>query len=430
MENNFQKDEAFSYSLDASDPLSDFKTRFYFPDKALYFDGNSLGLPSKESLDAVTQVVNEWRNRAIGGWMQAQPPWYYTGEYIGAMTAPLVGAGPEEVVLTGATTINIHSLIGSFYNPQGIRTRILADSLTFPSDIYALKGQISIRGYDPDRELVLATPVDHAFLDEDAVIDRMDDTIALVFLPSVLYRSGQLLDMKKLIAAAHERNISIGFDCCHSVGAIPHYFDEWGVDFAVWCSYKYLNGGPGAPAFLYVNEKHFHKKPLLMGWWGNDKRTQFDMNPDFVPAHAAGRWQISSPSILSAAPLLGSIPVIREAGIDKIRQKSLQLTSYLIYLVDEMLTKAPYNFTIGTPRTVARRGGHVTLEHKEEAVRINEALRAHHIIGDFRPPCCIRIAPVALYTSFHDVWVLAQVLKTIIDDKEYAAFPKQRNLTA
>ncbi|UCD40040.1 MAG: aminotransferase class V-fold PLP-dependent enzyme, partial [Candidatus Bathyarchaeota archaeon] len=273
--------------------------------------------------------------------------------------------------------------------------------------------------------LVLAESGDGCFLDENEIIALMDKNTALVFLPSVLYRSGQLLDMKYLTEQAHKRGIQIGFDCSHSVGVVPHDFDKWDVDFAVWCSYKYLNGGPGSTAFLYLNKEYFDYEPALTGWFGYVKDRQFDLDLEFEHAKNAGGWQISSPAILSSAPLEGSLKIILEAGIEKIRQKSLKLTAYLMHLIDNVLSRQPYSFEIGTPREAGRRGGHVAVVH-EEGMRISEALRAKGVISDFRPPNFIRIAPVPLYNSYYEVWRIIQLLKEIIDEKEYKKFPRDR----
>jgi kynureninase len=217
----------------------------------------------------------------------------------------------------------------------------------------------------------------------------------------------------------------IGFDCCHSVGSVPHHFDKWGVDFALWCSYKYLNGGPGSTAFLYINKRHFDREPALAGWFGYVKDKQFDLSLEFEHSRSAGGWQISSPSILSSAPLEASLKVTLEAGIEAIRAKSLKMTSYLIHLVDELLSQSPYGFSIGTPREDARRGGHVAIEH-EEGLRISEALRSRGVIPDFRPPNIVRIAPTPLYNTYHEIWRVVQHLRDIIEKREYERFSKER----
>lgn len=419
----FEIDEDFAHKLDAEDSLSKFHERFYIPEGTIYVNGNSLGLMSKDAEVSVLRALNEWKTLGVGGWLETKNPWFYLAERLGAMCAKLVGAEPSEVVATGTTTVNIHSLVNTFYRPSGRRKKILADELTFPTDIYALRSIVKLRGLNPHSSLLLAQSEDGRTLDEDRIVDLMNDDVSLVFLPSVLYRSGQLLDVKYLTEEAHERGILIGFDCSHSVGALPHYFDKWDVDFALWCSYKYLNGGPGSTAFLYVNKRHFDHEPALAGWFGYVKDKQFDMSLKFEHAKSAGGWQISSPAILSSAPLEGSLQMILEAGIQEIREKSLKITSYLIYLVDELLSKQPYNFAVGTPRESERRGGHVAIEH-EEALKISEALRARGVVPDFRPPNIIRIAPSSLCTTYHDVWKAVQHLKDIIDKKEHEQFPR------
>jgi len=341
------------------------------------------------------------------------------------MCSKLVGAKPNEIVATGSTTINIHQLVNTFYQPKEKRKKIIADELTFPTDIYALRSLVKLRNQNPTKNLILIPSEDGRFLDENKIVEAMNEEVSLAFLPSVLYRSGQLLDMKYLTEEAHKREILIGFDCSHSVGVVPHHLDDLGVDFGTWCSYKYLNGGPGATAFVYINEKHFNREPAFAGWWGYKKGKQFDMSIEFKHAKSAGGWQISSPTILSSAPLKGSLDVILEAGIDEIRKKSLKMTSYLMFLVDETLSEKPYNFSIGTPKEDERRGGHVAVEHKE-GMRINEALRKKGVVSDFRPPNIVRVAPIPLYCSYHDVWKTAESLREIIDNKEYEKIPKKR----
>ncbi len=402
--------------LDREDLLKAFRKRFCVPSGTIYLNGNSLGLLSRDAEAALSRTIHTWKELEIRGWLEADPPWFTLAETLGGQCAELVGAAPEEVVMSGTTTVNIHALVHTFYRPHGRRTKIVADELDFPSDIYALKSIIRLRGLDPADHLVLVPSRDGRFLDEEKIVGRFDDSIALVFLPSVLYRSGQLLDLEFLTRRAHEREIPIGFDCSHSVGAIPHELTRWNVDFALWCSYKYLNGGPGATAFLYVNKVHFDLEPALAGWFGSVKEKQFDMSLEFESARSAGGWQISSPSIMSAAPLSGSLAILREAGLRAIREKSLRLTGFCIELVDELLSSEPYGFSIGTPRQDERRGGHVAIVHSE-SMRICEALKARGIIADFRPPDIIRVAPVALYNTFIELWELARHLREIIKSR-------------
>lgn len=421
----FEASERFALELDLKDPLARFRERFYTPEKTIYVDGNSLGLLSKDSESSVLRVLNEWKTLGITGWLGARPPWFYLAEQLGAKCAKLVGAEPGEVVATGATTVNIHSLVNTLYRPNRLKKRILADELNFPTDIYALRSIVKLRGLNPEEDLILAPSKDDRFLDEAEIAELMDEDVALVFLPSVLYRSGQLLDMQYLSEQAHRRGIPIGFDCSHSVGVVEHNFDKWKVDFAVWCSYKYLNGGPGSTAFLYINKRHFNLEPAVAGWFGYVKNKQFDMILDFEHAKSAGGWQISTPAILSSAPIEGSLEIVLEAGIEAIRKKSLNMTSYLMFLVDEILAGEPYNFTIGTPREARRRGGHVAVQH-EDGARISEALKKRGVVSDFRPPNVIRIAPIPLYNTYHEIWQIVQHLRGIIRKKEHKKFPKER----
>jgi kynureninase len=411
-------------ALDQSDPLAPFRDRFYIPSGTLYFDGNSLGLLSREAEQAVFEALDAWRRLAIDGWTGSQRPWFYLGEDLGAAQTDLVGALPSEIVVTGGISINLHALLATFYRPAGGRTRLVADALDFPSDLYALQSHLRLQGLDPSEHLLLVPSRDGRTIDEQdllATLDRPD--VALAWLPSVLYRSGQLLDMARLTAVARARGILIGFDCAHSVGSVPHRLHEWGVDFAVWCTYKYLNAGPGAIGSLYVHERHHARGPGLAGWWGSDKQRQFDMAPEFTPANTAGAWQIGTPSVLGAAALYGSLQVLREAGIDRLRAKSLALTSLLIELADEHL--APLGFEVGTPREAERRGGHVAIEHPA-AVRITRALKARGIVPDFRPPNVIRLAPVPLYTRYRDVGQVVQALQSIVHSGEHLQFTDER----
>ena len=255
----------------------------------------------------------------------------------------------------------------------------------------------------------------------------MNDEVAIVFLSSVLYRSGQLLYMEFITSEARRKGILVGWDLCHSIGVVPHNFKKLDADFAVWCNYKYLNGGPGAAAGLYINRKYFDKSPGLAGWHGNRKDTQFDMKRDFQPAEYAGGWQTGTQHVLSMAPLEGSLKMFNDIGMDRIREKSLKLTAYLMYLIDKKLVR--YGFGIGNPRQDHRRGGHVALEH-EDAIRINSALKASGVIPDFRYPNVIRLAPIALYTSFSDVYQVVEIIEDIMANRKYEAYERKRGLVA
>jgi kynureninase len=414
---------------DASDPLAAFRDRFYQRPGIIYLDGNSLGLLSRDAEAAVLAALDEWKHLAIDGWLSAERPWFTIGEELGALQAEIVGALPSEVVVTGSTTSDIHALVATFYQPTGRRRKIVADTLNFPSDLYALAGQVRLRGLDPAEHLVLVPSRDGRTVDEADLIDALADDVALLAVSSVLYRSGQLLDIERLAQAARERGIVIGVDCSHSAGVVPHRLHDWGVDWAVWGTYKYQNGGPGAPASLFVHERHHGQLPALPGWWGSDKARQFDMAIDFAPAAHAGAWQIGTPPILSAAALYGALAITHEAGIERIHTKSVAQTDWLIQLVDDWLTEAPYGFTVGSPREAAGRGGHIALEHPE-AVPICKALKARGIIADFRPPNVIRVAPIALCTTYEEIWQTVAALREIVATGEHERFGRVRETVA
>jgi kynureninase len=422
--------EASALALDAADPLARFRERFHLLPGTIYLDGNSLGLLCREAEAETLAALEQWKTLGIDGWLGADPPWFTLGEELGALLAPLVGAAPEAVIVTGTTTVNQHALMATFYQPAGARRKIVATALDFPSDLYAMQSIIRLRGGDPERDLVLVPSRDGRTIAEEDVVAAMDAEVALAVLPAVLYRSGQLLDIPRLTAAAHERGIVIGFDGAHSIGAVPHRFDEWGVDFAYWCSYKYLNAGPGATGGLYVNRRHWGTAPGLAGWWGYDKARQFDMVHDWQGAAAAGAWQISTPPLLATAPLRGALRLFHEAGMKSLRAKSLAQTAYLAQLMEATgLTAPPYRFAIGSPREPERRGGHLAVEH-DDAARIAKALKARGIVPDFRAPNVIRLAPAPLYTTYHELWQTAQALREIVDRGEYLRVAEGRSLVA
>ncbi len=417
----------YARDLDQKDPLSHFKNEFYTKEDTIYLDGNSLGLLSKRAEKNVLTLLNTWKDYSIEGWMNGPKPWFFLSEELSANMAPLIGAKEKEVMVTGSTTVNLHQLVGTFFNPTKSKNKILADELTFPSDIYAIKSQLKLKGLSPKKHLIQVKSRDGYTLDEEDIIDAMDNDIQLIILSSVLYRSGQLLDMKKLINAAHQRGILIGFDLAHSIGVIPHNFNELKPDFAFWCNYKYVNSGPGSVGGLYVNERHFGKEPGLSGWFSSIKEKQFDMDHELSHEHHAGAFQIGTPHILSLAPIVGSLELFHEAGITNIHNKSKALTSYFMDLIDHEL--ASYKFTIINPREDSKRGGHVCLNH-EEAASICKALKSHNIIPDYREPNLIRLAPIAFYNTFEDLWKTVQILKEIMDKEEYRQFKNKRDVIA
>lgn len=422
-----QYSKAYAEKLDQQDSLGKYREEFYIPEKTIYMDGNSLGLMSKRAEISLQSIFHSWKDYGIDGWTRGEQPWFFYAEKLAEMNASLVGAKKNEVMITGSTTSNIHQVLASFFKPEGKKTKILGDELNFPSDIYALKSQLALHDLDPNEHLVQVKSRDGRMLEEEDIIEAMTDDIAFILLPGVLYRSGQILNMKLLTEEAHKRGILIAFDLCHSIGAIPHELSEWGVDFAVWCTYKYLNGGPGSVAGLYVNEKHLGTSPGLAGWFSSNKEKQFDMEHTLTAAEDAGAFQMGTPHMLSAAPLYGSLTMFNEVGIDVIRKHSLEKTTYMLSLIEKELSG--YDFTVGTPLEVERRGGHVFLEH-EEAARICKALKANGVIPDFRKPNGIRLAPVALYNTYVDIWETVQILKWIMDEEQYKKFSNEREIVA
>jgi kynureninase len=401
---------------DEADEIAHLADRFHVPEDELYMDGNSLGPASEDAERTLDRVVSEWRDLGVRGWTDADRPWFHYGERLGDRLAPLVGARESEVVVANSTTVNVHTLFGTFYD-EADGSDVVVNDLDFPTDHYAIRAQLRQRGLDPDAHLRVVESRDGRTVAEDDLLAAIDGDVGIVFLPSVLYRSGQLLDLARLTEAAHDAGALAGFDLAHSVGVVPHDLSGIGADFAVWCSYKYLNAGPGAIAGLYVNERHFGTTPALAGWWGHEKETQFDMQMTYTPAESAGAWQIGTVPMLSAAPLEGSLDLFAETSIEAVREKSLALTDYLIELVDRRLPECD----VGTPRDPERRGGHVAVEHPE-AYRVSQALLDRDVVVDFRPPNVIRIAPAPLYTRFVDVWDAVAELRAILDEAAHEAY--------
>ncbi len=412
--------------MDQNDELAIFKKEFYTKDDSIYLDGNSLGLLSKRAEQSLFDVLNDWKEHGIDGWMGGRYPWFTLSEKLAEKLSLLVGAEEKEVIVTGSTTVNLHQLVATFFEPKEGRTKILADELTFPSDIYGLQSQLKLKGLDSETDLIQVGSKNGLTLDEQDIVDKMTEDVALILLPSVLYRSGQLLDIERLTREAHKRNIPIGFDLCHSIGALPHELSKWGVDFAFWCNYKYVNAGPGGVGGLYVNKKHFSKTPGLSGWFGSKKETQFDMDHHFDAENSAGGFQIGTPHMLSTAPLIGSLSIFEEAKIDRIRTKSLRLTTLLMDLLNQEIEN---EFAIVNPLDDKRRGGHVALMHND-AARICKALKENGIVPDFRAPNIIRLAPVALYNSYRDVFEAVQILSKIMKNREYEKYENKREVIA
>ncbi|TWT11143.1 kynureninase [Planomicrobium sp. CPCC 101079] len=416
---------ATAIELDGKDVLSRFKQEFYQPDGRIYMDGNSLGLMSRRAEAKLVELMHSWKVFGIDGWTEGTHPWFTLAEEMSLQIAPMVGAKPHEVMVTGSITSNIHQMLSTVFLPTSERFAIVVDELNFPSDIYAVESHLRLRGLDPKTAMRKIPSKDGYTLEYEDIVSHLQEDVALLFLPSVLYRSGQLLPIRNITAAAHDKGILTAFDLAHSIGALPHELHKDGVDFAVWCHYKYMNSGPGGTGGLFIHERHHHLEPGHAGWFGSDKAKQFDMDHRFSKAEGAGAYQIGTPNIFSMAPLLGSLEMFEEAGMAAIREKSLKLTAMLRNLIKEQLPE----FVDVTPNEDNSRGGHIALAHPE-AARICKALKQAGVVPDFRSPNIIRLAPVAFYTSFCDVEETVSRLKNIMQEELYKNFTNERNVVA
>jgi kynureninase len=415
---NFEDGREFAATLDADDPLRGFRERFEFPlakggHEPVYLCGNSLGLQPKLAARYVEEELAQWRDYAVDGHFHPRRPWLSCPRRATAALAGLAGAQPSEVVAMNTLTVNLHVLMASFYRPSGARFRILIESQAFPSDRYAAASQIRMRGYDPADGIVEWTPRrDGSTLDTDdlaELLEREGKGIALLLLPGVQYLSGQVLDMREICRLGRQAGCAVGFDLAHAIGNVELALHDWGPDFAAWCCYKYLNGGPGAIGGAFVHERHFDDgTQALLGWWGNDEATRFEMAPAFTPAAGAERWQMSTPPILSLAPVVAALELFREAGMAALAAKSRQLTGYLAWLIAERFAGV-----IDTITPTQACGCQLSLVVRDDAVdgrALFEALCERNVTGDWRQPNVIRVAPVPLYNSFADVFEFAERL--------------------
>jgi kynureninase len=421
---SFQPDEAFALRLDADDPLASYRERFCLPTQAsgqplIYFCSHSLGLQPRAVRGLMEQELENWGRLGVEGHFHGPTPWYTYQELVREPMARLVGAKPDEVVLMNGLTVNLHLLMETFFRPTTERNKILLEEPTFPSDLYAVQSQLGRHGLDPAQTLLTLRPRsgEHTLRaeDVDATIEERGKEIALVLLCGINFLTGQYYDLPRITAAAHRRGCVVGFDLAHAVGNVPLNLHEAQVDFAVWCTYKYLNAGPGAVAGCFVYEKHGRnlKLPRLAGWWGNDPETRFRMQlqPDFVPQPGADGWQVSNPPILALVPLRASLALYDEIGMLRLRAKSECLTAYLLYLLDQLPAG---RMEVITPREPARRGCQLSLRFSDRARDLLHALEAGGVCADFRQPDIIRVAPVPLYNTFHEVWTFAQILRRCI----------------
>ena len=417
----FFADETFARNMDAQDQLRDFREQFYLPlgkdgKPLIYFAGNSLGLMPKSARPIVDEELTNWAKLGVDAHHAAGTPWYSYHEALREPMARLIGAKPIEVICMNSLTVNLHLMMATFYRPTKSRFKILMEDPAFPSDTYAIKTQIAHHGLDAKDALILAQPRNgEPTIRTDDILDLINkhaDQLAIVMFGGVNFFTGQLFDFKKITAAAREHGIVAGFDLAHAVGNVPLELHDWNVDFAVWCSYKYLNAGPGAVAGAFVHERHATNPelPRLAGWFGNDPNTRFRLHlePDFVPVASADGWQISNPPIFSMAPLRGSLAIFDEAGgVDPLRAKSIKLTGYLEFLLREIGSK---KFSVITPRDPNGRGCQLSILAHQHPKQLHEELVTVGVRCDFREPNVIRVAPTPLYNTFHEVWRFARIL--------------------
>lgn len=414
----FAADEAFALAQDAADPLARLRESFHLPlradgSPAIYFCGNSLGLQPRATADLMRQELDDWARLAVNAHFKEQTPWYSYHELFRDSAARLVGARANEVVVMNSLTVNLHLMLTTFYRPGRSRCKILTDTPAFPSDLYALQSQSRLHGFEPADALIEVRPRDgeHLLRSEDieAALDRHGPEIAVVVWNAVNFVTGQYFDVPRLVAAAHRQGCVVGLDLAHAAGNVPLQLHDWDVDFAVWCNYKYVNAGPGAVAGCFVHERHGQNAalPRLAGWWGNDPARRFEMPTTFVPRPGAEGWQISNPPIFSMVPLRASLALFDEAGLPALRAKSERLTGYLEFLLDRLPAR---RCQLLTPRNPAERGCQLSLLVPDRPRELLDALHAEGVVCDFRAPDVIRVAPVPLYNTFHEVWRFAQVL--------------------
>ena len=423
---HFENTLAFAQQLDQKDPLNQFRERFHFPtfhEKEIrYFTGNSLGLQPKTVKNYILEELDAWAEFGVEGHFLAKRPWFAYHENLTEMAAKVVGSKPIEVVVTHSLTTNLHLLMVSFYQPKGKRTKILCEAKAFPSDQYALESQVKFHGLDPAEHLIEVAPREGEQLirEEDilAAIETHADEIAMIMIGGVNYYTGQLFDMETITKAGHKAGAIVGFDLAHAAGNINLKLHDWGVDFAAWCGYKYLNSSPGGVSGMFVHERHAYKPelPRFAGWWGYDKETRFLMQPGFNPMKGAEGWQLSNAPVLGMAAHLASLEIFEEAGMDQIGAKRDLMTAYMEFVIDTISAKNSdrVQFEIITPRDKTKRGAQLSIMAKGQGKALFDALSAEGVVADWREPNVIRIAPAPLYNSFEDCYWFGQLLEKAI----------------
>jgi len=407
----YRADATFAAEMDSHDLLAKYRDRFHFPKTSsgepyIYLCGHSLGLQPKSVREYIEQELKDWELLGVEGHFRGRHPWMPYHRLLTEQTARLIGAKPIEVVVMNSLTVNLHLMMVSFYRPTPQRRKIVIEGSAFPSDQYAVKSQIRYHGFDPATSLIELRPRagEDLLRIEDilALIDREGDSIALIMLGGVNYSTGQAFDLHGITMAGHYKGCFVGFDLAHAAGNLHLHLHNTGADFAVWCSYKYLNGGPGCIAGCFVHERHANiTLPRFAGWWGHDESTRFQMGPDFHPMSGADGWQLSNPSILSLAALRASMDIFDEAGMEALRSKSISLTGYLDFLLGQ---HASSDFCVITPRDPAERGAQLSLRIRNHGRALCDRLTERGVLCDWREPDILRVAPMPLYNSYQDVF--------------------------
>ena len=410
--------QTFAQYRDREDPLQSFRSYFHFPrlhgKDAIYFCGNSLGLQPRAAESVIREELKEWQHLAVRGYSHARTPWLTYPNTLRGPLSRLVGCLEEEVTVMNALTVNLNLLLLSFYRPDKKRYKILMEAGAFPSDQYALETQARLHGLNPDDTIIEVHPrAGEKLIREEDILQKIDqhkNSLALVLFGGINYYTGQYFDIPAITAAAHRVGALAGFDLAHVVGNIPLELHDWQVDFAVWCSYKYLNGGPGAVGGAYIHEKYARNQelPRAGGWWGNDESTRFLMEKGFIPKPNAEGWSNSTAQVFNMACLKASLPIFEEAGIEQIREKSQKLSSYLYSLLNQLVN---IPFRIITPSDPARRGAQLSLFFEDKGKEIHQKMHDAGIIVDYREPGVIRVAPAPLYNSFEDVYRFYHILE-------------------
>ena len=418
----FKNDEASAKHLDSKDTLKSYREKFLFPQHngkdVVYFTGNSLGLQPKTTRSYIEQELNDWHTYGVEGHFLAKHPWLSYHELLTEKMARLVGALPEETVMMNQLTVNLHLLMVSFYRPTKQRYKILCEAKAFPSDQYALQSQVQFHGYSVEDALIEVEPREGEYhiREEDIIasIEKHKDSIALVMIGGVNYFTGQVFDMKRITAAGHKAGAMVGFDLAHAAGNIALDLHQWDVDFAAWCSYKYLNSGPGSVAGAFVHEKHLKNTdlPMFAGWWGHDKKTRFLMDSTFVPMQTAERWQLSNAPVFSMAACRASLDIFDEVGMPALIEKSKGLVAYLEFIIEDINSRKNHCLQIITPKE--NRGCQLSIVANGYGKALYTKLINHGVIPDWREPNVIRCAAVPLYNSFEDVYRFGQILESLL----------------